>query len=144
MQVRLCNILEVLSESMAYEVEQFGIKVILVEPGVIKTNFPNNIKVGKRVDNSSSSNNNTNTNSSSPYLELIRNRIAGFKPRFESGSSPIKVAKIILKCVTSETPHLRYLVGDDAFKLIDVRKNSSDKDFRKLVMESVIHYEKKQ
>src|SRR5919108_1478637 len=97
--------LEGLSESMAYEVEQFGIKVILVEPGVIKTNFPNNIKIGKRVDNRSSSssnnnNNNSHTNSSSPYSDLIRNRIAGFKPRFESGSSPIEVAKTILKCVT--------------------------------------------
>ena len=140
--------LEGLSESMAYEVEQFGIKVILVEPGVIKTNFSNNIKIGKRVDNSSSSssssnnnnnnNNNSHTNSSSPYSELIRNRLAGFKPRFESGSSPIEVAKTILKCVTSETPHLRYLVGDDAFKLMDIRKNSSDKVFRKLVIDSVL------
>ena len=138
--------LEGLSESLAYEVEQFGIKVILVEPGVIKTNFPNNIKIGKRVDNSSSSsnNNNSNTNSSSPYSELIRNRIAGFKPRFESGSSPIEVAKIILKCVTSETPHLRHLVGDDAFKLMDIRKNSSDKDFRKLVIDSILHYHHQQ
>jgi NAD(P)-dependent dehydrogenase (short-subunit alcohol dehydrogenase family) len=137
--------LEGLSECMAYEVEQFGIKVILVEPGVIKTNFPNNLKIGKRVDNSSSSNNNnSNTNSSSPYSELIRNRIAGFKPRFESGSSPIEVAKIILKCVTSETPHLRYLVGDDAFKLMDIRKNSSDKDFRKLVIDSILQYHHQQ
>jgi NAD(P)-dependent dehydrogenase (short-subunit alcohol dehydrogenase family) len=135
--------LEGLSESMAYEVEQFGIKVILIEPGVIKTNFPNNLKIGKRVDNSRSSsnnNNNSNTDSSSPYSELIRNRIAGFKPRFESGSSPIEVAKIILKCVTSETPQLRYLVGDDAFKLMDIRKNSSDKYFRKLVIDSVLQY----
>jgi NAD(P)-dependent dehydrogenase (short-subunit alcohol dehydrogenase family) len=144
--------LEGLSESMAYEVEQFGIKVILVEPGVIKTNFPNNIKKGKRVDNSSSSsssssnnnNNNSHSNSSSPYSELIRNRIAGFKPRFESGSSPVEVAKTILKCVTSETLHLRYLVGDDAFKLMDIRKNSSDKDFRKLVIDSVLQYHHQQ
>jgi NAD(P)-dependent dehydrogenase (short-subunit alcohol dehydrogenase family) len=136
--------LEGLSESMAYEVEQFGIKVILIEPGVIKTNFPNNLKIGKRVDNSSSSNNNSNTDSSSPYSELIRNRIAGFKPRFESGSSPIEVAKIILKCVTSETPQLRYLVGDDAFKLMDIRKNSSDKYFRKLVIDSVLQYHHQQ
>ncbi len=41
--------LEGLSESMAYEIEQFGIKVILIEPGVIKTNFENNLKIGKRV-----------------------------------------------------------------------------------------------
>jgi NAD(P)-dependent dehydrogenase (short-subunit alcohol dehydrogenase family) len=41
--------LEGLSESMAYEVEQFGIKVILIEPGVIKTNFDKNLKIGKDV-----------------------------------------------------------------------------------------------
>jgi NAD(P)-dependent dehydrogenase (short-subunit alcohol dehydrogenase family) len=34
--------LEGLSESISYELEQFGIMVILVEPGVIKTNFNNN------------------------------------------------------------------------------------------------------
>jgi NAD(P)-dependent dehydrogenase (short-subunit alcohol dehydrogenase family) len=31
--------IEGLSESMSYELEPFGIKVVLVEPGVIKTNF---------------------------------------------------------------------------------------------------------
>ena len=41
--------LEGLSESIAYETEQFRIKVILIEPGVIKTNFDNNLKIGKRV-----------------------------------------------------------------------------------------------
>ena len=30
---------EGLSESMAYELEPFGIKVILIEPGFVKTNF---------------------------------------------------------------------------------------------------------
>ena len=35
--------LEGLSESLAYEVEQYGIKVVLVEPGVINTKFVENI-----------------------------------------------------------------------------------------------------
>ena len=35
--------LEGLSEALQYEVDQFGIKVILIEPGIIKTNFPDNI-----------------------------------------------------------------------------------------------------
>jgi hypothetical protein len=30
------------------------------------------------------------------------------------------------------------MVGDDAFKLMEIRKNKSDKEFRKLVMESVL------
>src|SRR5215831_3882159 len=40
--------LEGLSEALQYEVEQFGIKVILVEPGIIKTNFFDNILKAKR------------------------------------------------------------------------------------------------
>lgn len=40
--------LEGVTESLSYEVEQFGIKVILIEPGVVKTNFANNMKkIGK-------------------------------------------------------------------------------------------------
>jgi hypothetical protein len=41
--------LEGLSEVLQYEVDQFGIKVILVEPGIIKTNFPHNILKAKRA-----------------------------------------------------------------------------------------------
>jgi short-subunit dehydrogenase len=37
-----------LSESMAYELEPFGIKVIIIEPGVIKTNIFNNVVVAKK------------------------------------------------------------------------------------------------
>jgi short-subunit dehydrogenase len=39
---------EGLSESMAYELEPFGIKVVLVEPGVIRTNFANAMVVAKK------------------------------------------------------------------------------------------------
>lgn len=122
--------LEGLSESIAYETEQFRIKVILIEPGVIKTNFDNNLKMGKRV---------AATDPNSPYAEITKRRILGFKPRFEKGSHPTEVAKAILKAIQSEnSPELRHLVGNDAFKLMEIRKNTSDKEFRKLVMESVL------
>jgi NAD(P)-dependent dehydrogenase (short-subunit alcohol dehydrogenase family) len=127
--------LEGLSESIAYEVEQFGIKVILIEPGVIKTNLDKNLKIAKKA-----SNNTTTNGSNSPYADITEKRIAGFKPRFESGSSSIEVAKVILKSVTSKNPpsELRFMVGDDAFKLMEIRKNKSDKEFRKIVMEGVL------
>ncbi|HZD83066.1 MAG TPA: SDR family oxidoreductase [Nitrososphaeraceae archaeon] len=125
--------LEGLSESMAYELEPFGINVILVEPGVIKTNFDNNLKIGKNVST-------TTNDHSSPYTDITEKRIAAFKPRFKNGSSPIEVAKVILNAITSRDvpPELRYLVGDDAFKLMEIRKNKSDKEFRRLVMEGVL------
>jgi NAD(P)-dependent dehydrogenase (short-subunit alcohol dehydrogenase family) len=126
--------LEGLSESIAYELEQFGIKVILVEPGVIKTNFDNNLKIGKNVST-------TNTNGrNSPYADITGRRITGFKPRFKNGLSAIEVARVILNSVISTNiqPQLRYLVGADAFKLTEIRKNKSDKEFRRLVMEGVL------
>jgi NAD(P)-dependent dehydrogenase (short-subunit alcohol dehydrogenase family) len=62
--------LEGLSESMAYELEHFGIKVILIEPGVIKTNFDSNLKVGKSVYT-----NVTTNDRSSPYADITEKRI---------------------------------------------------------------------
>ncbi|MGZ5470080.1 MAG: SDR family oxidoreductase [Nitrososphaeraceae archaeon] len=124
--------LEGLCESMAYEVEEFGIKVILIEPGVIKTNFDNNLKVGKRVS----------IVPNSSYAEMTQKRISGFKPRFESGSPPLEVATVILKAITSENlSELRYLVGNDAFKLMEIRDNLSNKEFRKLIMKSVLQFQ---
>jgi NAD(P)-dependent dehydrogenase (short-subunit alcohol dehydrogenase family) len=127
--------LEGLSESMAYEIEPFGIKVILIEPGVIKTNFDGNLKIGKKVSTTATTN-----NRNSPYADITEKRIAGFKPRFENGSPPIEVAKVILNVITSKNvpPESRYLVGNDAYKLIEIRKNKSDKEFRRLVMEGVL------
>jgi hypothetical protein len=82
----------------------------------------------------------TTNNRNSPYADITEKRIAGFKPRFENGSPPIEVAKVILNVITSKNvpPESRYLVGNDAFKLIEIRKNKSDKEFRKLVIEGVL------
>jgi NAD(P)-dependent dehydrogenase (short-subunit alcohol dehydrogenase family) len=127
--------LEGLSESMAYELEQFGIKVIIIELGVIKTNFDNNLKIGKNV-----STNITTNNHGSPYADIIEKRIAAFKPRFENGLPAIEVAKVILNAITSRNvpAELRYLVGNDAFKLMEIRKKKSNKEFRRLVMEGIL------
>jgi NAD(P)-dependent dehydrogenase (short-subunit alcohol dehydrogenase family) len=124
--------LEGLSESMAYEIDQFGITVILIEPGVIKTNFDHNLKLGKKVS--------TTNDRNSPYADITEKRIAGFKPRFENGLPAIEVAKVILKAIRSRNvpSESRYLVGNDAFKLMEIRNNKSDREFRRLVMEGVL------
>jgi NAD(P)-dependent dehydrogenase (short-subunit alcohol dehydrogenase family) len=122
--------LEGLSECMAYELEQFGIKVVLIEPGIIKTNFNKNLRVGKMVASTD--------DSTSPYTEITQNRISGFTPRFERGSAPKEVAEAILTAIRSENPDLRYMVGGDAFRLAEIKRNTSDGEFRKLVMKSVL------
>ena len=129
--------LEGLSESLKYEVQDFEIYVILIEPGVIKTNFIKNLKIGKQVITFENSDVNTSS-ADLPYAEITKKRISAFKPRFEKGSSPKEVADTILEAVTSDNPKFRYIVGQDASKLMDIRKNTSDEEFGKIVMNSVL------
>jgi NAD(P)-dependent dehydrogenase (short-subunit alcohol dehydrogenase family) len=120
--------LEGLSESMRYELEEFGVNIILVEPGVIKTNFFENIKV-----------NENSIKETSPYAPLMQKGYEGWKPMLESNSSssPLDVAQVILKAVISNNPEIRYLVGNDAVSLIEKRKNMTDKEFENWIKESL-------
>lgn len=66
--------LEGLSESIAYEVEQFGINVILIEPGVIKTNFDSNLKMGNGVS-STTTTTSTAHGRDSPYADITKKEL---------------------------------------------------------------------
>ena len=125
--------LEGLVESLRYEVQPFGIHVTLIEPGVIKTNFVNNMKLGKNVITSSNNNNGNST-----YVEILQKRISAFKPRFEKGSTASEVADMVLEAAASGNPKTRYLVGEDALKLMEKRKDKTDEEFARLVMNSVL------
>jgi NAD(P)-dependent dehydrogenase (short-subunit alcohol dehydrogenase family) len=119
--------LEGLSESMRYELEQFGIKVIIVEPGAVRTNFPVNLKVAKKVMDPDSS-----------YAELTQKVSAGLKHLLEHGTPPEEVAKVILKAVTSDNPEPRYLAGNDAVMVMEARRNMSDAEFEKFMKKEIL------
>ena len=125
--------LEGLTESLGYEIQNFGIYVILIEPGVIRTNFLNSMKLGKNVITLQN-----DSNINSPYTEMIQKRISAFKPRFEKGSSPIEVAEVVLEAITSQDPKTRYLVGNDAMKMMEKRNDTTDEEFGKVVIDSVL------
>jgi hypothetical protein len=78
------------------------------------------------------------TDDDSPYAEITNKRISAFKPRFEKGSSPKIVAEKVLEAAISDNPKARYLVGEDALKMMERRKNISDEVFSRLVMDSVL------
>jgi NAD(P)-dependent dehydrogenase (short-subunit alcohol dehydrogenase family) len=118
---------EGLSESMAYELEPFGIKVILIEPGVIRTNVFKNVVIAKKSQNPNS-----------PYSQIMQKMSASFEHMLENASSsPDLVAKVILQAVTSENPSLsRYLAGKDIESWIEARRNMSDDEFYKMIKQS--------
>jgi NAD(P)-dependent dehydrogenase (short-subunit alcohol dehydrogenase family) len=118
--------LEGLSESIAYELEPFGIRVVITEPGAIRTNILNSSASAKKA-----------LDPKSPYFSLTQKLDDNFKAMMENASSsPKEVAKVILQAVTSENPLLRYSVGDDAATLIHARENMPDKEFRKMIMQN--------
>ena len=130
--------LEGLTESLGYEVQNFGIHVILIEPGVIKTNLVNNMKLGNEIMRLQDRDDNKIIDGDSPYSEIINKRISAFKPRYEKGSSPKIVAEKVLEAAISDNPKARYLVGGDALKMIERRNNATDEEFGRLVMDSVL------
>jgi len=130
--------LEGLTESLGYEVQNFGIHVILIEPGVIKTNLVNNMKLGNEIMKLQDRDDNKIIDGDSPYAEIINKRISAFKPRYEKGSSPKIVAEKVLEAAISNNPKARYLVGGDALKMIERRNNATDEEFGRLVMDSVL------
>ena len=115
--------LEGISESMRYELEPFGIKVILIEPGVIGTNFSSNYRIGQKAGDSSS-----------PYLFMLQAMQKAFE-RYSGQeiTPPEEVAKVIWKAVTSENPDVRYVVGNDAIQLMEAKKRMSDLEFEGLI-----------
>lgn len=115
--------LEGISESMRYELEPFGIKVILIEPGVIGTNFSSNYRIGQKA-----------ADPSSPYLFMLQAMQKAFE-RYSGQeiTPPEEVAKVILKAVTSENPDIRYVVGNDAIQLMEAKKRMSDLEFEGLI-----------
>jgi NAD(P)-dependent dehydrogenase (short-subunit alcohol dehydrogenase family) len=116
---------EGLSESMAYELEPLGIKVILVEPGVIKTNIANGMVIAKKSQNSNL-----------PYSQIMQKMSTSFEHMLENASSPDLVAKVVLQAVTSENPSLRYLAGKDVEMWVEAKRNMSDDEFYKMMKQS--------
>ena len=95
--------LEGISESLKIEVEPFGVRVALVQPGLFRTNFPDNSIRGEAIDEENIA-----------YAPLIR-QYRGNHDIFEHlGGNPVRVARVVHKIITSPSPNFRYPVGIDA------------------------------
>jgi NAD(P)-dependent dehydrogenase (short-subunit alcohol dehydrogenase family) len=119
--------IEGLSKSMAYELEPFGIKVVLVEPGVIRTNFVNGIVAAKKSQDPNS-----------PYSQMMQKMAASFEPLLENGSSADVVAKVVLKAVTSENPSPKYLAGKDIEAWMEAKTSMSDEEFHNMMKQNLM------
>jgi NAD(P)-dependent dehydrogenase (short-subunit alcohol dehydrogenase family) len=100
--------LEGYSESLDHEVRQFGIRVSVVEPSFTRTNIAQNARVAARP------------------LEAYaggRTRVLNAIPEnIAKGGTPLAVAEVVLKALTSQSPRPRYQVGHEAKFVSRLRK----------------------
>ena len=108
---------EGLSESISFELEEFGIRVIVIEPGVVKSDFFQNVKV-------------KGMNFESPYQKLMERRVNFLdKAMKNSLTSSYDVADTILDALNSKDPKFRYVIGNDATNSLRMRNSLSDRKF---------------
>ncbi len=114
--------IEGLSESLSFEVEPFGIKVILIEPGMIRTNFSSASVLAKK-----------SLDPNSPYVPIMKNMEKGIKQLLENASSSQLVANITFEAISSDKPRLRYLAGKDVEQWIEAKKKMTDEEFHNMI-----------
>jgi short-subunit dehydrogenase len=108
---------EGLSESISFELEEFGIRVIVIEPGVVKSDFFQNVKVkGMTLE--------------SPYQKLMERRVNFLdKAMKNSLTSSYDVADTIFDALKSKDPKFRYVIGNDATNSLRMRNSLPDRKF---------------
>src|SRR2546427_11212451 len=107
--------LEAASEALAQEVQAFGIRVVIIEPGVVVT--PIFDKAKRFAD------------PASPYAVHVHRLLLFYKMQMKMPSQPLDVARAIHDAVTAPEAKLRHLVGEDARRLVAGRERLTDEEY---------------
>jgi NAD(P)-dependent dehydrogenase (short-subunit alcohol dehydrogenase family) len=107
--------LEAMSEALAQEVQRFGIRVAIVEPGVVVT--PIFSKAKRWAD------------PASPYFDHVRRLLLLYQKQMPHAAQPADAAQVIYEAATTSSPRLRWLVGEDAKLLVAGRQRQTDEEY---------------
>ncbi|MDQ3741305.1 MAG: oxidoreductase [Actinomycetota bacterium] len=114
---------DALTDALRFEVKGFGIDAIIIQPGLIKTNF-GDAAVGSME---------TATSDEGPYAEFNARLAAATKGVYEEGpaaklgAGPDAVARVIEKAITAKRPKSRYLVTPSAHLLVNQKRLMPDR-----------------
>ena len=100
-----------LSGTLRQEVAQFGIDVIIIEPGAVKTKWD---KVALDSFEEISGN--------GPYAPMVRGYLKFLRSLFDDASDPCVIANIILKSIRANRPKTRYAAGTGALLGLTMHK----------------------
>ena len=115
--------LEGWSDVLRLEVEQFGVDVIIIEPGMIKTNIGNySAQYFEKYSKNSA------------YANFYGSPDDKEENSFDNYSDPIVIAKVIDKAIDARSPKTRYSAGAYSWILLTMRGILPDKWFDKLIV----------
>lgn len=119
---------EGLSDCLRLELKQFNIKVVILEPGFIATEFGSVL-----IDNLSK------ISEQSAYAGMMNKVVEGTKKAGQgNGSSkPSVIADTVSKIIASKNPKTRYRVGKYAAPMVLMRVYLGDRLFDKIVMSQI-------
>ena len=137
---------EGLSESLSYELEPFGIKIVLIEPGIINTEFLQDLVVptdrygiDKNRNQINIPNFNTGNTSFSFYHDTIKKFLSFYYSAMRNAPHPRIVADEIIQAIekvsneTNAMPIIRIAVGNDSKKYSRLKKELQDNEFHKVI-----------
>jgi short-subunit dehydrogenase len=119
---------EAISDALRNEVRRFGIDVVLIEPGMTRTGFEDNVH--------SSVANGAGTQADSPYAALLASNAANTSGGYTNplmATGPESVARVVLKALESEHPRSRYLLTPVAKAMVTARTLGGDRVWDTLV-----------
>ncbi len=111
---------EGLSEALSLELGAIGVRVKIVEPGIIFTNFATAMEF----------HNTASLQEYQPLLGRFNGRIGEF---LKEGVKPELVAEVIYRAATDGSDKLRYLAGDDAQRWQVERGSMNDDEYFRLL-----------
>ena len=136
--------LEGLSESISYELRPYGIKVVLIEPGVINTNFVPNIRFPGEAQYRSMQAERVgkNGNSLSHYSETVDAFLSHYYPSMKNAPQSTLVSAMVIEAINnasnSSQSLFRYQVGEDSKCLAACKKLMSDAQLQEYVEERLL------
>ncbi|HLZ89495.1 MAG TPA: oxidoreductase [Puia sp.] len=113
---------EGLSDSLRLEVKQFGVDVIIIEPGGVRTEW-----TGIAVDHAK------NTSSKTAY-KVLAQKVAQMEAASQNYAEPIEIAEVIRKAIEARNPKARYAKGSSAGVVLSAKRWLSDSRFDKMIM----------
>ncbi|GAB5520823.1 MAG: oxidoreductase [Rhodothermales bacterium] len=117
---------EGLSDSLRMEVAQFGIEVVVIQPGAIQTEW--NTIARERL---------LKTSGDTAYGPLVHKHAAMLANADARGSSPAVVGRAIVAALTDKRPKTRYVVGAGAKPILWARHWLSDRMFDRLMLRAI-------